>query len=80
MTVLVGLSQYYTGIFGGFAGMLAWFFIAAGVSSFIGMNFTGASTYTSLSGVKKEMRTAIPIQTGSTFAGFLLLMISFFLS
>ena len=78
MTVLVGLAQYYTGIFGGFHGMLAWFLLAAGVSSFIGMNFTGASTYTSLSGVKKEMRTAVPIQIGSTAAGLLLLIISFF--
>jgi acetyl-CoA decarbonylase/synthase complex subunit gamma len=26
------------------------------------MNFTGASTYTSLSGVKKEMRVAVPLQ------------------
>jgi len=26
------------------------------------MNFTGASTYTSLSGVKKEMRWAVPLE------------------
>jgi len=26
------------------------------------MNFTGSSTYTSLSGVKKEMKTALPLQ------------------
>ena len=26
------------------------------------MNFTGASTFTSLAGVKKEMRIAVPIQ------------------
>jgi CO dehydrogenase/acetyl-CoA synthase delta subunit len=32
------------------------------VSSFLAMNFTGASTYTSLSGVKKEMRYAVPFQ------------------
>jgi len=31
-------------------------------TSFISMNFTGASTYTSLSGVKKEMKTAVPLQ------------------
>jgi hypothetical protein len=31
-------------------------------SSFLAMNFTGASTYTSLAGVKKEMRIAVPIQ------------------
>jgi hypothetical protein len=26
------------------------------------MNFTGASTFTSLAGVKKEMRIAVPVQ------------------
>jgi hypothetical protein len=31
-------------------------------SSFLAMNFTGASTYTSLAGVKKEMKIAVPIQ------------------
>ena len=32
------------------------------LSSFLGMNFTGASTYTSLSGVYKEMKMALPFQ------------------
>ncbi|MDH3359232.1 MAG: mercury methylation corrinoid protein HgcA [Desulfobulbaceae bacterium] len=32
------------------------------LSSYWGMKFTGASTYTSLSGVKKEMRIAVPMQ------------------
>ena len=32
------------------------------LSSFLAMNFTGASTYTSLSGVQKEMRVAVPLQ------------------
>lgn len=31
-------------------------------SSFLMMNFTGSSTYTSLSGVKKEMKYALPLQ------------------
>jgi len=34
------------------------------LSSFLAMNFTGATTFTSLSGVKKEMRYALPFQTG----------------
>ncbi len=36
-------------------------------SSFISMNFTGSSTYTSLSGVKKEMRIAVPSQIAVAF-------------
>lgn len=31
-------------------------------SSFLSMNFTGATTYTSLSGVRKEMKFAVPAQ------------------
>jgi acetyl-CoA decarbonylase/synthase complex subunit gamma len=36
------------------------------------MNFTGSSTYTSLSGVKKEMRVAVPLQMVGFIAGFVL--------
>ncbi|MFH2036828.1 MAG: mercury methylation corrinoid protein HgcA [Candidatus Zixiibacteriota bacterium] len=41
---------------------IGWLGLSVSVSSFIAMNFTGASTYTSLSGVKKEMKIAVPIQ------------------
>ena len=36
--------------------------VAVTISSFAAMNFTGSSTYTSLSGVEKEMRVAVPTQ------------------
>jgi len=36
------------------------------VSSFIAMNFTGATPFTSPSGVEKEMRRALPVQVGLT--------------
>jgi acetyl-CoA decarbonylase/synthase complex subunit gamma len=36
------------------------------------MNFTGASTYTSLSGVKKEMRWAVPLEIGAGGIGLVL--------
>jgi hypothetical protein len=42
------------------------------VSSFVAMNFTGATPFTSPSGVEKEMRRALPVQAGLTvLAGFL---------
>lgn len=41
------------------------------ISAFLTMNFTGASTYTSLSGVKKEMRIAVPAIITSASAGIL---------
>ena len=49
--------------------ILSWFLIITTISSFAAMNFTGSSTYTSLSGVKKEMKISIPIQIGFAFTG-----------
>jgi acetyl-CoA decarbonylase/synthase complex subunit gamma len=46
-----------------------WLLLLPAVSAFFAMNFTGASTYTSLSGVKAEMRTAVPIQIAGAAAG-----------
>jgi len=39
------------------------------ISSFLAMNFTGASTYTSPSGVNKEMEKALPYIVGAAAAG-----------
>jgi CO dehydrogenase/acetyl-CoA synthase gamma subunit (corrinoid Fe-S protein) len=50
--------------------------IGLSVSSFMAMNFTGSSTFTSLSGVQKEMKWAIPIQIGTIASGFLLFILS----
>jgi hypothetical protein len=47
----------------------AWFFIVPAIASFLAMNFTGASTYTSLSGVRKEMRIALPAQIAGVVVG-----------
>jgi acetyl-CoA decarbonylase/synthase complex subunit gamma len=44
--------------------ILAWMGMVPAVTAYLGMNFTGASTYTSLSGVKKEMRWAVPLEIG----------------
>ena len=43
-------------------GIISWFLMIGGLSSFMAMNFTGSSTFTSLSGVQKEMKTALPVQ------------------
>jgi acetyl-CoA decarbonylase/synthase complex subunit gamma len=50
----------------------AWMFIIPVLVSHMAMNFTGASTYTSLSGVKKEMRWALPLQIGGAVLGLAL--------
>jgi hypothetical protein len=42
------------------------------------MNFTGSSTYTSLSGVDREMKIALPAMLLSTAAGVVLLLVNDF--
>ncbi len=48
---------------------ISWFLMMGGLSSFMAMNFTGSSTFTSLSGVEKEMKTALPGQIVVTTIG-----------
>jgi len=51
---------------------LALFLAVTAVSSFVAMNFTGATPFTSPSGVEKEMRRALPVQAGLTVLAGLL--------
>ena len=44
---------------------LALFLLTVAMSSYLAMNFTGATPFTSPSGVEKEMRKAIPLQAGA---------------
>ncbi len=52
--------------------IVAWLLLIPALSAYLAMNFTGASTYTSLSGVKKEMRWALPLQIGAAVVGLVL--------
>lgn len=61
---------------GGFWGAGAELLLYPAISSFLAMNYTGASTYTSLSGVKKEMKYAVPLQAISAGLGLILGIIS----
>ncbi|MFC1706053.1 mercury methylation corrinoid protein HgcA [Planctomycetota bacterium] len=58
----------------------AWWILAPALASFIAMNFTGAATFTSLSGVKKEMRWALPMQAGGGLVGLGMLLGTRFLA
>ncbi|TES92209.1 MAG: acetyl-CoA synthase subunit gamma [Candidatus Cloacimonadota bacterium] len=62
----------------GLIGIIAWMLLFTAISSFILMNFTGASTYTSLSGVKKEMRVAVPLQIAAFAIGAALWIVNRF--
>jgi hypothetical protein len=59
--------------------ILSWFLIITAISSFLAMNFTGSSTYTSLSGVKKEMKISVPLQIGSSLIGIILQVVGKFI-
>jgi acetyl-CoA decarbonylase/synthase complex subunit gamma len=47
----------------------AWLLLAPAIAGFVTMNYTGATTYTSLSGVRREMRYAVPAEIAATAAG-----------
>jgi acetyl-CoA decarbonylase/synthase complex subunit gamma len=47
----------------------AWVILMPAFTSFVLMNFTGSSTYTSLSGVLREMRVAVPLQIAAVVVG-----------
>jgi hypothetical protein len=60
--------------------ILAWLLMVPALAAYLAMNFTGASTYTSLSGVKKEMRLAVPLEIGTGLVGLGLWLVSRFIS
>jgi len=69
--LLVAVLLAFAGTLGtGIVEISAWFLMIAGLSSFMAMNFTGSSTFTSLSGVQKEMKTALPAQISAVSLGF----------
>ena len=53
----------------------AYMLLLPAISSFLAMNFTGASTYTSFSGVKKEMTLSVPPMLISGAIGIVTLLI-----
>ena len=59
---------FETAVFGNWPTMAAWCVAIPTLSSFVAMNFTGVSTYTSISGVRREMGVAVPLQIASILA------------
>jgi len=60
--------------------ILSWFFLIPAIAAYLAMNFTGSSTYTSLSGVKKEMKWALPMQISTSGIGLFLWLGSRFIT
>lgn len=58
---------------------LGYVLILPSVSAFLAMNFTGSSTFTSFSGVLKEMKIAIPAIIVLIFLGAILILLNSFI-
>lgn len=58
---------------------LGYLLVLPSISAFYAMNFTGSSTYTSLSGVLKEMKVAVPAIALSISLGTILILVNSFL-
>jgi len=55
---------------------IGYLLVLPSVSAYLAMNFTGSSTYTSFSGVIKEMKIAVPLIAISLIVGIVLLLIN----
>ena len=58
---------------------IGYMLVLPSLSAYLAMNFTGSSTYTSFSGVIKEMKIAIPLMAFSSVVGLVLLLVNSFL-
>ena len=56
----------------------AWALLVPALASFTLLSFTGATPFTSLSGVLKEMRIAMPLQGAAALAGLALWLVGLF--
>lgn len=63
----------------GYVELLSLLLLTVSITSFFTMNFTGSTTFTSLSGVMKEMKIAVPAQAVAASAGLVLFIISRFI-
>ncbi len=75
LAIPVGLITSYKA---GFSGITALVLASVAISSYLAMNFTGTTPYTSPSGVEKEMRKAIPIQAAALIIAIVLWIYSGF--
>jgi hypothetical protein len=71
-------EAFRPGLFGGWLSLAAWCLAIPAVASFLAMNFTGSTNYTSLSGVRREMRVAVPVQAACAGLGAVLWLVGRF--
>lgn len=71
---VIMMNGYFRSIDYGILTSIAYLLILPSVSAYGAMNFTGCSTYTSFSGVIKEMKISVPLMAASIGIGILLLL------
>jgi acetyl-CoA decarbonylase/synthase complex subunit gamma len=58
--------------------VVAWCLILSSVVGFAAINFTGCTTFTSVSGARREVRIAVPIQAALAGVGVVLWLVGRF--
>lgn len=76
---IIAFSKYFNIYQYSYLEALQYVLVLPPVSAFLAMNFTGTTTYTSLSGVLKEMKIAIPLIITSIILGIILIICSGFI-
>ncbi len=82
MICIAGLAIYFSRhpeMFIGWLSSTGWILMGIATTSFLTMNFTGSSTFTSMSGVVKEMKIALPVQIIAAFTGLCIWIVSRFI-
>ena len=80
LAVLLLIRAHVPAVFASWASIAAWTLMIPAVSSFMVMNFTGTTTFTSLSGVMREMKYAVPLQIVAAIIGIILWITSLFIT
>ena len=77
--LFLGVDWFARAIWQNWATTAAWCLLVPASASVLVLAFTGASTYTSLSGVRRETRMALPVQAGAAILGMVLWLTGRFL-
>lgn len=79
LVALVGYKWPLPGAFENWFIFGAWCLILPAVASFAAINFTGCTTFTSVSGARREVRVAVPIQVAFAVLGIVLWLVGRFI-
>ena len=77
----LGLASYewfHPGTLGSVYSMAGWCLLIPAIASFMAMNFTGVTTFTSLSGVRRDVRIGAPFQAVAATLGLVLWLVGRF--